>query len=67
MKENTMTHLHLTDAEARWLRSHLRSAAMNERGHDAAMAERIHDQMIETAQERRTWAHTDDLFIGGNA
>lgn len=67
MKDTTMTHLHLTDAEARWLRSHLRSAAMNERGNDAAMAERIHDQMIQTAPERRTWAHTDDLFIGGNA
>lgn len=62
-----MTHLHLTAAEADWLRAHLRSAAMNERGRDAAMAERIHDLLCETPPQKRTWEHMDDLFIGGNA
>ena len=64
---DTMTHLHLTESEAVWLRAHLRSAAMNEKGRDSAMAERIHDLLCETPPAARTWAHLDDLFIGGNA
>ena len=63
--ETTMLHLHLSDTEARFLRDRLRLIVMNERGHDAIMAENVLTSMDERIPHRRNHDVFADLFPEG--
>lgn len=63
--ETTMLHLHLSDTEARFLRDRLRLIVMNERGHDAIMAENVLASMDERIPHRRNHDVFADLFPEG--